>query len=98
MAAQKPGPTPPVVYNTRTNSLDSTSSSTKIKLFDKVLVQISVDEDLVGEGAGGMRQKLRIELVEPFIFGFSVSVNEENSSVRKPDEEIGVQVKRMKMD
>ncbi|CAG8752882.1 9383_t:CDS:1, partial [Racocetra fulgida] len=54
-----------VVYNPHNNSLESQTPTgiVSIKLFDRVIVQITVDEDLVG----GMRQKLKMELVSPFI-------------------------------
>jgi exosome complex exonuclease DIS3/RRP44 len=54
--------TPLIVYNSQDNSLDSITGDGKtisIKLFDKVIVQISVDEDLVGGGAGGYETKIK---------------------------------------
>ncbi|CAG8475982.1 13402_t:CDS:10 [Ambispora leptoticha] len=87
----------PVVYNPRTNSLDSSLCDVNIKLFDKVTIQITIDEDLVG----GMRQKLKIELLEPYIPGLSVNSNNVGKgSVRKSDDEnrLSSNVKRMKIN
>ncbi|CAG8438807.1 8589_t:CDS:10 [Ambispora gerdemannii] len=88
-------PASPVVYNPHTNSLDSSLCDISIKLFNKVMVQITIDEDLVG----GMRQKLKIELLNPYIPGLSVN-NEGKGSVRKSDDEnrLSSNVKRMKIN
>ncbi|CAI2166056.1 14609_t:CDS:10 [Funneliformis geosporum] len=66
---------PLIVYNPHNNCLESVIDGKviSIKLFDKVIVQISVNEDLIGGGEGGMRQKLKMELVQPFLPGLSVS-------------------------
>ncbi|RHZ52885.1 hypothetical protein Glove_456g19 [Diversispora epigaea] len=66
-------PPAPITYNVLTNCLESTledGQKISIKLFDRVIVQISVEEDLVGEG--GMRQKLKLGLINPFIPGLSI--------------------------
>lgn len=60
--------TPSLSFNPQTNSLDSPSNDISIRLFSQVVVQITVSEDL----EGGMRQKLNMSLVEPFIEGLSV--------------------------
>jgi len=74
--------TPSIIYNLNNNCLDSIIKGkvVSIKLFDKIIVQISVDEDLIGGGEGGMRQKLKMELVEPFVPGLSVSNNNGGSA------------------
>ncbi|CAG8445251.1 12974_t:CDS:10 [Acaulospora morrowiae] len=62
--------TPPVVYNSHDNCLESTTetgSKISIKLFDQVTVQVSVQGEAI--------QKLKIELLKPFIHGFSVSTD-----------------------
>ncbi|KAG0204304.1 exosome catalytic subunit dis3 [Mortierella sp. GBA30] len=70
---------PILVYNPETDSLQSTealadgqSPKVQIQLFQKVMVQISIDDDLKGGGEGGMRQKLKMDLLKPFIQGISV--------------------------
>jgi exosome complex exonuclease DIS3/RRP44 len=70
---------PILVYNPETDSLQSTESLSEgqkpeiqIQLFQKVMVQISIDDDLKGGGEGGMRQKLKMALLEPWIEGISV--------------------------
>ncbi|CAG8798490.1 12701_t:CDS:10 [Gigaspora margarita] len=88
--------TPLVVYNSHNNSLESVtpSGTVSIKLFDKVIVQITVDEDLVD----GMRQKMKMELVSPFIPGLSVL---DNNTLRKKEiriEDEGGNGKRMRID
>ncbi|CAG8749730.1 9706_t:CDS:2, partial [Funneliformis mosseae] len=72
---------PLIVYNSHNNCLESVIDGKviSIKLFDKVVVQISVNEDLIGGGEGGMRQKLKMELVQPFLPGLSVSNNNSGS-------------------
>ncbi|RGB37777.1 exosome complex exonuclease RRP44-like protein [Rhizophagus diaphanus] len=105
--------TPPIIYNSHDNSLDSITGDGKkisIKLFDKVIVQVSVDEDLVGGGAGGMRQKLKLELVKPVVPGLSVSndtstynneIIEENNYNNKKDKREntnGGRKKKMKIE
>ncbi|KAG0330708.1 exosome catalytic subunit dis3 [Podila humilis] len=72
-------PQPILVYNPETDSLQSTeplaegeSPKVQVQLFQKVIVQISIDDDLKGGGEGGMRQKLKMDLVSPFIEGISV--------------------------
>ncbi|RUS28301.1 hypothetical protein BC938DRAFT_482045 [Jimgerdemannia flammicorona] len=57
-----------LIYNPKTNSLDSPATGVSIRLFDQVVVQITVDEDL----EGGMRQKLKMFLVEPVVDKLSV--------------------------
>ncbi|CAG8588221.1 11045_t:CDS:10 [Gigaspora rosea] len=87
--------TPLVVYNSHNNSLESVTpnGTVSIKLFDKVIVQITVDEDLVD----GMRQKMKMELVSPFIPGLSVSDNTlRKKEIRIEDE--GGNGKRMRID
>ncbi|KAL1924470.1 uncharacterized protein VTP21DRAFT_4124 [Calcarisporiella thermophila] len=71
----------PLVYNPQTGSLDAPHGETSIRLFARVEVCISVDEDLQGGGAGGMRQKLKMELVEPFVPGLSVDKRKETTPV-----------------
>ncbi|KAG9322667.1 hypothetical protein KVV02_007934 [Mortierella alpina] len=68
-----------LVYNPETDSLQSTEPliegqvpKVQIQLFQKVMVQISIDDDLKGGGEGGMRQKLKMSLLKPFIEGISV--------------------------
>ncbi|KAF9431723.1 exosome catalytic subunit dis3 [Entomortierella beljakovae] len=68
-----------LVYNPETDSLQSTEPLTEgqtpksqIQLFQKVMVQISIDDDLRGGGEGGMRQKLKMDLLKPWIEGISV--------------------------
>ncbi|KAG0260863.1 exosome catalytic subunit dis3 [Mortierella polycephala] len=68
-----------LVYNPETDSLQSTeplspgeTPKVQIQLFQKVIVQISIDDDLKGGGEGGMRQKLKMELLKPWIEGLSV--------------------------
>ncbi|CAG8746900.1 13856_t:CDS:10 [Dentiscutata erythropus] len=87
--------TPQVVYNPHNNSLESVtpSGTVSINLFDKVIVQITVDEDLVG----GMRQKMKMELVSPFIPGLSVSDNNLRKKEARIDDE-GGNGKRMRID
>ncbi|KAK3819830.1 MAG: hypothetical protein J3Q66DRAFT_311579 [Benniella sp.] len=70
---------PILVYNPETDSLQSTESLSEgqkpeiqIQLFQKVMVQISIDDDLKGGGEGGMRQKLKMALLKPWIEGISV--------------------------
>ncbi|CAG8501894.1 15486_t:CDS:10 [Rhizophagus irregularis] len=102
-----------IIYNSHDNSLDSITGDGKkisIKLFDKVIVQVSVDEDLVGGGAGGMRQKLKLELVKPVVPGLSVSndtstdnneIIEENNYNNKKDKREntnGGRKKKMKIE
>ncbi|KAF9914214.1 exosome catalytic subunit dis3 [Lobosporangium transversale] len=72
-------PKPILVYNPETDSLQSTEALTEgqmpkhqIQLFQKVMVQISIDDDLKGGGEGGMRQKLKMDLLKPWIDGISV--------------------------
>ncbi|KAG9288456.1 hypothetical protein G9A89_015662 [Geosiphon pyriformis] len=90
---------PPVVYNPRNNSLDSSTNNVSIKLFDKIIVQITIDEDLVGSAAGGMRQKLKMELLSPQIPGLSLDTIQGKSSARKSNDEakLAANVKRMKI-
>jgi exosome complex exonuclease DIS3/RRP44 len=102
--------TPLIIYNSHDNSLDSITGDGKkisIKLFDKVIVQISVDEDLVGGGAGGMRQKIKLELVKPFVPGLSISstdnsemIEEDNYNNKKDkrDNTNGGRKKKMKIE
>ncbi|KAF9945854.1 exosome catalytic subunit dis3 [Modicella reniformis] len=68
-----------LVYNPETDSLQSTEPLSEgqipkiqIQLFQKVMVQISIDDDLKGGGEGGMRQKLKMALLKPWIEGISV--------------------------
>ncbi|KAF9581039.1 exosome catalytic subunit dis3 [Lunasporangiospora selenospora] len=68
-----------LVYNPDTDSLQSTEvvpegepPKVQIQLFQKVMVQITIDDDLKGGGEGGMRQKLKMELLKPWIEGISV--------------------------
>ncbi len=68
-----------LVYNPETDSLQSTeplsegqAPKVQIQLFQKVMVPISIDDDLKGGGEGGMRQKLKMSLLKPFIEGISV--------------------------
>lgn len=70
---------PILVYNPETDCLQSTEPQsegqaphTQIQLFQKVMVQISIDDDLKGGGEGGMRQKLKMALLRPWIEGISV--------------------------
>jgi len=70
---------PILVYNPETDSLQSTeplaegeSPKIQIQLFQKVMVQISIDDDLKGGGEGGMRQKLKMDLLKPWVEGISV--------------------------
>ncbi|KAF9200140.1 exosome catalytic subunit dis3 [Haplosporangium sp. Z 27] len=70
---------PVLVYNPETDSLQSTeplaegqTPKSQIQLFQKVMVQISIDDDLKGGGEGGMRQKLKMALLTPWIEGISV--------------------------
>ncbi|KAI1313414.1 exosome catalytic subunit dis3 [Mortierella claussenii] len=70
---------PILVYNPETDSLQSTEPlnegempKVQIQLFQKVMVQISIDDDLKGGGEGGMRQKLKMDLLKPWIEGISV--------------------------
>ncbi|KAF9134069.1 exosome catalytic subunit dis3 [Linnemannia schmuckeri] len=70
---------PILVYNPETDCLQSTeplaegeTPKTQVQLFQKVMVQISIDDDLKGGGEGGMRQKLKMELLKPWIEGISV--------------------------
>ncbi|KAF9995574.1 exosome catalytic subunit dis3 [Entomortierella chlamydospora] len=72
-------PHPILVYNPETDSLQSTeplaegqTPKSQIQLFQKVMVQISIDDDLKGGGEGGMRQKLKMDLLKPWIEGISV--------------------------
>ncbi|KAF9293635.1 exosome catalytic subunit dis3 [Linnemannia elongata] len=72
-------PQPILVYNPETDCLQSTETlaegetpKTQVQLFQKVMVQISIDDDLKGGGEGGMRQKLKMELLKPWIEGISV--------------------------
>ncbi|KAF9088934.1 exosome catalytic subunit dis3 [Mortierella sp. GBA35] len=72
-------PQPILVYNPETDCLQSTeplaegeTPKTQVQLFQKVMVQISIDDDLKGGGEGGMRQKLKMELLKPWIEGISV--------------------------
>ncbi|KAI7815809.1 hypothetical protein BC939DRAFT_404742 [Gamsiella multidivaricata] len=74
-----PAAQPILVYNTETDSLQSTepldegqAPKVQIQLFQKVMVQISIDDDLKGGGEGGMRQKLKMDLLKPWIEGISV--------------------------
>jgi exosome complex exonuclease DIS3/RRP44 len=68
-----------LIYNPETDSLQSTeplaegeSPKIQIQLFQKVMVQISIDDDLKGGGEGGMRQKLKMDLLKPWVEGISV--------------------------
>ncbi|KAG0042097.1 exosome catalytic subunit dis3 [Gryganskiella cystojenkinii] len=68
-----------LVYNPETDSLQSTeplaegeTPKTQVQLFQKVMVQISIDDDLKGGGEGGMRQKLKMDLLKPWVEGISV--------------------------
>lgn len=70
---------PILVYNPETDSLQSTeplaegeTPKIQIQLFQKVMVQISIDDDLKGGGEGGMRQKLKMDLLKPWVEGISV--------------------------
>ncbi|KAG0246451.1 mitotic control protein dis3 [Mortierella sp. GBAus27b] len=70
---------PTLTYNPDTDSLQSTeplsegqTPKIQIQLFQKVMVQISIDDDLKGGGEGGMRQKLKMALLKPWIEGISV--------------------------
>ncbi|KAG0315372.1 exosome catalytic subunit dis3 [Dissophora globulifera] len=72
-------PQPILVYNPETDSLQSTehleegqTPKVQVQLFQKVMVQISIDDDLRGGGEGGMRQKLKMSLLKPWIEGISV--------------------------
>ncbi|KAF9971912.1 exosome catalytic subunit dis3 [Actinomortierella ambigua] len=69
-----------LVYNQENDSLQSTeprgeddAPKHQIQLFQKVVVQISIDDDLKGGGEGGMRSKLKMQLVKPTIEGLSVA-------------------------
>ncbi|CAG8495533.1 4014_t:CDS:10, partial [Acaulospora colombiana] len=67
----------PIVYNIHSNCLESTSetgSKISVKLFDQVTVQVKV-KDLAENG--GLRLKLHIELLKPFIPGLSGSKKKE---------------------
>ncbi|KAK9765188.1 exosome catalytic subunit dis3 [Basidiobolus ranarum] len=91
--------TPYFTYNTTTDSLEANDSSVNIKLFSKVTVQLTVDEDLVGGGAGGMRQKLRMDLVEPHVPGLSVAKQDmtrvvKGKSLDKEEEQVVKRVKK----
>lgn len=59
----------------------SAANGVTIELFDKVAVQISLKET----GRGGLKSKLDMHLVEPFVDGFSVQPlpNASNSNKRK---------------
>ncbi|KAG0328695.1 exosome catalytic subunit dis3 [Podila horticola] len=81
-----------LVYNPETDSLQSTeplaegeAPKVQVQLFQKVVVQISIDDDLKGGGEGGMRQKLKMDLVKPYIEGISI-----HSSVSKEEEKAPV--------
>ncbi|KAG0226605.1 exosome catalytic subunit dis3 [Actinomortierella wolfii] len=72
-----------LVYNQENDSLQSTeprgpddAPKHQIQLFQKVVVQISIDDDLKGGGEGGMRSKLKMQLVKPVIEGLSVPSTE----------------------
>jgi exosome complex exonuclease DIS3/RRP44 len=71
-------PTVDLEYNAEDSSLVSTSAGVKVSLFDKVVVQVRIDES----GVAGLRQRLRMSLVEPCIPGLSVPKMESGSGVR----------------
>ncbi|KAF8940521.1 hypothetical protein EDD21DRAFT_380965 [Dissophora ornata] len=78
-AGSNAAPQPILIYNPETDSLQSTehleegqTPKKQIQLFQKVMVQISIDDDLKGGGEGGMRQKLKMDLLQPWIEGISV--------------------------
>lgn len=54
-----------MVYEEDKNKLVSLDGSVEIKLFQKIVVQITVDEDT----AGSQRSKTRLSLVEPVVPG-----------------------------
>ncbi|KAG0266938.1 exosome catalytic subunit dis3 [Actinomortierella ambigua] len=69
-----------LMYSQENDSLQSTEPRAddaapkhQIQLFQKVVVQISIDDDLKGGGEGGMRSKLKMQLVKPLIEGLSVA-------------------------
>jgi S1 domain len=71
-----------IVYDQHTNTL--TSGDAQIKIFGEVKVRIQIDGDL-----DGMRQKMKMNLIQPYIAGFSVEVGEQASkasrSIESPD-------------
>ncbi|CAH1763197.1 9467_t:CDS:10 [Entrophospora sp. SA101] len=68
-----------LIPNLETYSSDGKIIGT-IKLFDKVVVAISV-EGSDGDGASGMRQKLKMELIYPVVPGLSISLDNNDDGI-----------------
>lgn len=83
-----------IVYDQHTNTL--TAGDAQIKIFGEVKVRIQIEGDLEG-----MRQKMKMSLIKPFIDGFSVPPEQEQSSkVARSIEtsaENGTTAKKMKL-
>ena len=62
-----------IVYDQHTNTL--TAGDAQIKIFGEVKVRIQIEGDLEG-----MRQKMKMSLMKPFIEGFSVPSEEQQPS------------------
>lgn len=68
--------------------LIQTINNVEIKLFDRIVVKISIDAKNV------QHQKMRLQLVYPKIEGFSVE--SEKAVKNEPDEEMGTSAKKAK--
>ncbi|OZJ01556.1 hypothetical protein BZG36_05343 [Bifiguratus adelaidae] len=66
----------PFEYNAQTMSLENAQHNVKIRIFNRVIVQLTIEE--IEEE--GMRQKLKMSLVEPFIHGLSVPLKLNDAS------------------
>ncbi|KAI7867430.1 exosome complex exonuclease RRP44-like protein [Spinellus fusiger] len=62
--SKKPGEPSPFVYNEANNSLEA--GETVIRMFGTVKVEISIEGD-----ENGMRQKMKMNLIEPYVEGVS---------------------------
>jgi hypothetical protein len=82
-----------IVYDQHTNTL--TAGDAQIKIFGEVKVRIQIEGDLEG-----MRQKMKMSLMKPFIEGFSVaSEKQQPSKVARLTEvsENGTPAKKVKL-
>ncbi|KAJ1543941.1 hypothetical protein HK096_007988 [Nowakowskiella sp. JEL0078] len=79
-ASATPDSPSPFLFDPATNRLRAVgSSNVVVRLFDRVVVQVSIEE----AGISGQRSKLVLRLVEPFVDGFSVESIDNGREAKK---------------